>query len=108
MSDKQTIEKYFLNKIDRGEYLSERVLEKLVSWFSQTDEILRRDWGYERAASIVKLSNRYFYLEYDLEDDGWFYKYTFGDQPTEVYSEIRKEDRVRWINSAGDVLLKAS
>ena len=105
MSDKQTIEKYLLNKIDRGEYLSEQVLEKLVSWFSHTDETLRRDWGYERVATIVKLSNRYFYLEYDSEDDGWFYKYTFDDQPTEVHSKIHTEHRVRWINSSGEVLL---
>ena len=105
MPDKQTIEKYLLNKLDRGEYLSERILEKLVSWFSHTDEILRRDWGCERVASIVKLSNRYFYLEYDSEDDGWFCKYTFDDQPTEVYSEIRTEKHERWVNSTGDVLL---
>ncbi|NUF08925.1 hypothetical protein [Snodgrassella sp. ESL0324] len=105
MSDKQTIEKYLLNKIDRGEYLSERILEKLVYTFSHTDKTLRRDWGYERVASIVKLSNRYFYLEYDSEDDGWFYKYTFDDQPTEVHSEIRMENRVRWITSSGELLL---
>jgi len=105
VSDKQTIEKYLLNKIDRGEYLSKHALEKLVYNFSHTDETLRRDWGYERVATIVKLSNRYFYLEYDSEDDGWFYKYTFDDQPAEVHSKIHTENRVRWINSSGEVLL---
>ena len=113
MQDKQNIEKYLLDKIDKGEDLNDSELKSLVTIFSHTERTKGFDSGYELIATIVKLSNRYFYLEYELGGGsyggGGYYhselSYTFYDQPTEVHTEIRTEEHERWVDSLGQVLL---
>ena len=113
MQDKQNIEKYLLDKIDKGKDLNESELKSLVSIFSHTERTRGFNRGYELIATIVKLSNRYFYLEYELGGnsvaDGIYYNsqlsYTFYNQPTEVHTEIRTEKHERWVDNLGQVLL---
>lgn len=96
---------YLLKNIDRGKDLHEAELEILVTRFLHKAGVLKIKGGYACVVVIAKLSNRYFYLKYELEDDGWRQEYTFYGQPTEVHLETRTEEHERWVNSAGDVLL---
>ena len=96
---------YLLKNIDTGKDLHEAELEILVTRFLHKAGVLKIKGGYACVAVIAKLSNRYFYLKYELEDDGWCQEYTFYGQPTEVHLEIRTEEHERWINSSGEVLL---
>ncbi|MBI0182103.1 hypothetical protein H3V11_09140 [Snodgrassella sp. W8158] len=96
---------YLLKNIDRGKDLNATELKILVTVFLHKATVLKIQVGYVCVATISKLSNKYFYLKYELEDDGWRQEYTFYGQPTEVHLETRTEEHERWVNSAGDVLL---
>lgn len=130
MQDKQNIEKYLLDKIDKGEDLNNSEREKLVTTFSRPSEENPNksepkplvpislhtletfgfsDDGYRDMGCIVKLSNRYFYQEYEIKiiegnfiDSKW---YRFYGQPIEVHPEIRTEKHERWVTSSGEELL---
>ena len=107
MTDNQDIEEYLLDNINYGEDLNDSELTLLVTTFSHTKRTIEIEGSYETIATIAKLSNRYFYLEYELGTDSYDREtsYTFFEQPVEVHLETRTEERKRWVDSSGQVLL---
>lgn len=107
MTDNQDTEKYLLDKINNGEDLNESELTLLVTTFSYIVHTNRIAGFYIDTSTIAKLSNRYFYLDYELGADSYSREtsYTFSEQPVEVHLETRTEERKRWVDSSGQVLL---
>ena len=107
MTDNQDTEKYLLDKINYGEDLNDSELTLLVTTFSHIERTMEIEGSYETIATIVKLSNRYFYLEWELGTDSYDREtsYTFFEQPVEVHQETRTEEHKRWVDSYGQVLL---
>ena len=107
MTDNQDTEEYLLDKINYGEDLNEFELTLLVTTFSHTERTREIEGDYEEITTIAKLSNRYFYLDWELGADtyGGEVSRTFFEQPAEVRLEIRTEEHERWVDSYGQVLL---
>ncbi|PIT61627.1 hypothetical protein BHC47_06085 [Snodgrassella alvi] len=107
MTDNQDTEKYLLDKINNGEDLNDSELTLLVTTFKYTERTIEIEGSYETIATIAKLSNRYFYLEWEFGTDSYDREksYTFFEQPVEVHLEIRTEEHERWVDSYGQVLL---
>ena len=107
MTDNQDTEKYLLDKINNGEDLNDSELTLLVTTFKYIERTIEIEGSYETIATIAKLSNRYFYLEWELGADtyGGEVSRTFFEQPAEVRLEIRTEEHERWVDSYGQVLL---
>ena len=107
MTDNQDTEKYLLDKINYGEDLNDSELTLLVTTFSYIVHTNGIAVFSEDTSTIAKLSNRYFYLDYELGTDSYSREtsYTFFEQPVEVHLEIRTEEHERWVDSFGQVLL---
>lgn len=101
------LEKLLLEKIDSGKDLNVSDLTLLVTTFSHTAHTRGVAGGCEDITTVAKLSNRYFYLDWELGSDeyGGDITRTFFEQPVEVHLEIRTEKHERWVDSHGQVLL---
>lgn len=104
------MEKLLLKKLDKGEELDRIELKLLTTKFAYKHRTLDITDDYEILATIAYISGRYFYLPWKVKGNVRRIA-IFEEQPKEVHLETRTETRVeveerqRWVDSSGNVLL---
>lgn len=111
MSNTKKLEKYFSQKIDNGEELTESELQTIIGTFSRYEILGDTEDKYEilNMFTVVKLSNKYYCLNWKYVSERDAKKLSYK-QPIKVYPVKRPMEKYFgqcrvWVDSSGKVLL---